>query len=386
MSTDVYGQMGVVPIINAAGTLTRMSGSVMHPEVAEAMVAASKQFVVMSELHEAAGRRVADLVGVNAAHVCSCATAGIAIMAAAVMAGGDPLGARQLPDTTGMNDGWVALEAHRNPFDQALRLAGGRFVGVESDAQQLRQALAQEGIAGVFFTFSWFNTGQTLQLPDVTTIAHQMGKPVIVDAAAEIPPVDHLRRFVDEGADLVTFSGGKALCGPQASGVILGSDPDLVAACAVNDSPNMSVGRGMKAGKEEIIGLVKAIELYLERDHQADQSVWERRVEVILAAARGVEGVEAWRQMPHGLGQQIPHAAIRWDQQVVGRSYAEVRDTLLQGEPRIAVQFIDEAIYRFAQDTGPQIRLHPHTLADGEEHIVGSQLAAALSREGTSHE
>ena len=376
---DVYQELGVEPIINAAGTLTRMSGSIMHPQVVDAMVAASKHFVMMNELHEAAGRRVAELIGVPAAHVCACATAGIAIMAAAVMAGNDPLRARQLPDTDGMADGWVALEAHRNPFDQAVRLVGGRFVGIESDAEKLRQALAGDRIAGVFFTFSWFNTGTTLPLSQVTAIAHEMGKPVIVDAAAEIPPVEHLRRFIDEGADLVTFSGGKALCGPQASGVILGADPVLVAACAVNDGPNMSVGRGMKAGKEEIMGVVKAIEHYLSRAHAADQVLWEERVNVILAALGQIEGVEAWRQMPHGLGQQIPHVAVRWEVAVVGMSYAEVIEELLQGSPRIAVQFINEAVYRFARDTGPQIRLHPHTLAEGEENVVAARLAAVLS-------
>lgn len=382
MST-VYEDLGVEPIINAAGTLTRMSGSVMHPEVAEAMSAASRQFVMMTELHEAAGRRVATLIGVPAAHVCACATAGIAIMAAAVMAGDDPGRARQLPDTKGMADGWVAMKAHRNPFDQALRLVGGRFIEIDDDAQQLRQALSTDGIAGVFYTFSWFNTGQALDLAEVAAIAHEMGKPVIVDAAAEIPPVEHLHRFIDEGADLVTFSGGKALCGPQASGVILGRDPSLVAACAINDSPNMSVARGMKAGKEEIVGLVKAIELYIQRDHQTDQTLWEERVVQIMGAAVSVEGVRAWRQMPHGLGQQIPHVAVSWDEDRLGRTYGEVIDALLQGQPRIAVQFIQEAVYHFARDTGRQIRLHPHTLAPGEEQVVARRLEAAL-RGGSS--
>ncbi len=375
---DVYQQLDVDPIINAAGTLTRMSGSVMHPEVVEAMAAASQCFVMMTELHEMAGRRVADLIGVPGAHVTASATAGIAVMAAAVMAGNDPLKARQLPETTGMADSWVVIEAHRNPFDQALRLVGGRFVGVESDAGQLRQALAGESVAGVFYTFSWFNTGHALSLAEVASIAHEMEKPVIVDAAAEIPPVGHLRRFIDEGADLVAFSGGKALCGPQASGVILGRDPALIAACATNDSPNMSVGRGMKAGKEEIVGLVKAIELYLARDHDADLILWEGRVEQLLNAASTVPGVTAWRQMPFGEGQQIPHAAISWDEQALRCTYEQVIDTLSDGRPRIAVQFIQESVYRFASETGPQIRLHPHTLAEGEAQIVADRLQDAL--------
>jgi L-seryl-tRNA(Ser) seleniumtransferase len=377
---DVYGWLGVEPIINAGGTLTRLSGSIMYPEVADAMHAASRHFVDMGELHAAAGRRIAELIGVEGAHVCAGATAGIAVMAAAVMAGSDPDRVRRLPDTTGLADRFVALKVHRNPFDQALRLAGARFLDVDPNPDAIRAALHEEGVAGFFYTFSWFNTGDALDLPAVIDLAREAGKPVIVDAAAEVPPLAHLRLFVEQGADLVTFSGGKAMRGPQASGIILSSRADLIDACAANDSPNMSVGRGMKTGKEEICGVVKAIELYLNRDHEADAAVWEGRVARILAALENLgEGVRAWRQLPHGKGQQIPHVAITWSPaDLEGRSCQDVAVALKAGTPRIACQLIHEPIYAFAKETGVELRFHVHTLKDGEEETVARCLREAL--------
>jgi L-seryl-tRNA(Ser) seleniumtransferase len=376
---DIYRALGVEPIINAGGTLTRLSGSVMHPEVVDAMAAASRKFVDMPELHAAAGQRVADLIGVEAAHVCACATAGIAIMAAAVMAGTDRQRVRQLPDTVGMANRFVTLKSHRNPFDQALRISGGVFVEVDPEPDAIAAALREEGVAGLFYTFSWFNTGEAPDLPAIIALAHAADVPVIVDAAAEVPPLSHLQLFVEQGADLVTFSGGKAICGPQASGFILGR-ADLVAACAANDSPNMSVARGMKAGKEEICGLVKAVELYVERDHEADQAVWEGRVVRILSALDGLVGIKAWRQLPFGLGQQIPHVALRWrTEDLDGHSCQDVAAALKAGSPRIACQVIEGSVYTFARDLDVELRFHVHTLGAGEEEIVARQLRAVLA-------
>ena len=377
---DIYRSLGVEPVINAGGTLTRLSGSVMHTEVVDAMAAASRQFVDMSELHAAAGERIAAVIGVEAAHVCACATAGLAVMAAAVMVGTDRQRVRQLPDTAGMPKRFIALRAHRNAFDQAVRLAGGSFLEVDSDLASIATALREPGVAGVFYTFSWFNTGVVPELSEIAALARTAKVPVLVDAAAEVPPLKHLRLFVDQGADLVTFSGGKAIRGPQASGFILGRS-DLIAACVANDSPNMSVGRGMKAGKEEICGLVKAVELYCARDHQADQVVWEARVVRILAALNDMAGVKAWRQLPFGLGQQIPHVALSWrTEDLDGRSCQDVAAELKAGTPRIACQVIEEAVYTFARGQDAELRFHVHTLREGEEEVVASHLGAVLAK------
>ncbi|NKB71828.1 MAG: hypothetical protein GKR89_32530 [Candidatus Latescibacteria bacterium] len=374
---DIYRSLGVEPLINAAGTLTRMSGSVMLPEVVEAMEAASRHFVDMEELHRGAGRRAAELVGVEAAHICACATAGIALMAAACMAGTEGDKIRQLPDTAGLRRKFAAFRAHRNGFDQALRLAGGQFVEVDDSLAGLEDILQRDDLAGVFYTFSWFCPAGVPTLPQVTERAARAGVPVIVDAAAEIPPLENLRRFVDEGAALVAFSGGKALRGPQASGLVLGR-ADMVEACRLHDSPNMGVGRGMKAGKEEIVGLVRALELYSERDHDADRACWDGRLNTIERHLQEVPHVQLWRQMPYGLGQLIPHLAIQWDENVRQASHQQVQVRLKAGQPRIAVQLIHEPVYAFARDVGAHLRVHPHTLQEGEEEAVGQALRQEL--------
>jgi uncharacterized pyridoxal phosphate-dependent enzyme len=373
----VYEELGVSTVINAAGTLTNFSGSVMHPEVTDAMAAASRSFVDMTELHLAAGRRIAELLGVESAHVCNSATAAISLMAAACMAGMDSTRISKLPDTGGMKDTFVAQRAHRNPFDQAVRVAGGRFLEIGADPNELERAVRQEP-AAVYYTFAWFCREEALPLAEVSAIAHAAGVPVIVDAAAEIPPSENLTRFLAEGADLVAFSGGKALRGPQASGFLLGRK-DLVEACRLNDCPHMSVGRSMKAGKEEIVGLVKAIELYVTRDHSVEMDVWERRVALIIDLLSGLEHLRVRRQLPYGIGQQIPHVALSFDAMAVGWTYEEVVRELLSGQPRIAVQLVSQEHYGFPSDTETELRVHPHTLKEGEEFVVGQRLREVLS-------
>ena len=375
---SIYKELGIEPILNAGGTLTTLGGSLMLPEVVEAMAQASRAFVPIAELHLAAGRRIAELVGVEAAHVCAGAAAGIALMAAACMAGTDEEKIRQLPDTTGMRSTFVVHRNHRHGYDQALRVAGGTFVEIEADAGELERAVQAPGVAGVFYTIAWNLHGEVLPLPQVAEIAHAHGVPVLVDAAAEVPPVENLWRFVKEGADLVAFSGGKALRGPQSTGLILGR-ADLIEACRLNDCPNYSIGRAMKTGKEDIAGLLKAVELYVNRDHVAEGLVWDRRVARVLETLERLPGVQARRQLPYGVGQQIPHAAIAWDEAALGITCEELRQRLLEGRPRIAVQVVDSAKYPRGGFARPEVRVHPHTLREGEEVVVAEQIKEMLA-------
>jgi L-seryl-tRNA(Ser) seleniumtransferase len=374
---SIYDEIGVRPLINAGGTLTRLGGSLMPAEVVAAMASAAEQFVDMDELHLAAGRRIASLIGVEAAHVCGSATAGIALMAAACMTGADQAKVAQLPETAGLRNRFVVQRAHRNPFDRALLLSGGRYVEIDPDAEALAAAI-DEHIAGVYYTFAWFCTEEALSLPQVAEIAHAAGVPVIVDAAAEVPPSSNLSRYTAEGADLVVFSGGKGLRGPQASGLILGR-PDLVEACRLNDCPNMGIGRAMKTDKESMAGLVKAVELYVGADHAAEMAEWERRVRVIIDAVSDLPGVRAWRQMPYGTGQLVPHAAVSWDEAALGITHAEGARRLLEGEPRIAVQLITVEHYGFGGMTQTELRAHPHTLEPGQAEIVAAELRGMLA-------
>jgi L-seryl-tRNA(Ser) seleniumtransferase len=356
----------------------------MVPEVVEAMAQASRAFVPMAELHRAAGRRIAELTGVEAAHVCAGAAAGIALMAAACMAGTDGAKIRQLPDTTGMPSTFVVHRNHRHGYDQALRVAGGAFLEVEADADELERAMRAQrapGVAGVFYTIAWNLHGEVLPLPRVAEIARRYKVPVLVDAAAEVPPVENLWRFVKEGADGVALSGGKALRGPQSTGLILGR-AGLIEACRLNDCPNHSIGRSMKTGKEDIAGLLKAVELYVARDHVAEGLVWDRRVARVLETLEGLPGVRARRQLPYGVGQQIPHAAIAWDEGALGITCEELRQALLAGRPRIApriaVQVVDAFKYPGGGFAAPQVRVHPHTLREGEEVVVAERIREIL--------
>jgi L-seryl-tRNA(Ser) seleniumtransferase len=298
-------------------------------------------------------------------------------MAAACMAGCNPERIAQLPDTTGLRDVFLVQHAHRQPFDRALRLAGGTLREVEANAEALALAMRDEDVAAVFYTSAWFCTGKALPLPQVAAIAARHDVPTIVDAAAEVPPLENYGRFIQEGADLVAWSGGKAIRGPQASGFVIGR-ADLVEACRLNDNPYGSVGRSMKVGKEEIAGLVKAVELYVARDHAADGLVWDRRVARLLEALEDVPGLAARRGMPFGIGQQIPHVALTWDEEALGVTYEGLRQALLDGRPRIAVQLINPWDEEHGTVNSPQIRVHPHTLREGEETIVAERIRALL--------
>ena len=373
---DIYTELGVEPIINAAGTHTRLGGSVMHPEVTDAMAEASRVFVDIEELHLAAGKRISELIGVEAAHVCGCCAAAIALMAAACMAGSDPAKILQLPDTTGMKNKFVVQRGHRNRFDQALRLAGGRFVEIGPTVSELESAL-NEDVAAVSYSFSWFLPDDGIPLAEAARTAHEAGVPVIVDAAAQIPPLDSLTRFLCEGADLVAFSGGKALRGPQSSGLVLGRR-DLVEACRLNDCPNHGVGRPMKTGKEDIVGLVKAVELYVNRDHAVEMALWEGRVAHVIDTLSELPHVTAERIMPKGVGMQIPHVAIAWDEASLGLTYGDVVRELRGGRPRIDVTFVTPE--RYPALPGAELRVGPHMLREGEAVVVDARLRELLAR------
>jgi uncharacterized pyridoxal phosphate-dependent enzyme len=375
---SIYDELGLETVINAAGTLTKLGGSLMPIEVVQAMVDASHDFVDMGDLHLAAGRRIAELTGVEAAHVCAGATAGIALMAAACMTGTDREKVDRLPDTSGMPDRFLVQRSHRQPYERAVRFAGGQIVEVAVDAGELEHALAGEDVAGVFYSFAWFLREEALPLSEVADLAHERDVPVIVDAAAEVPPVENLWRFVKEGADLVAFSGGKAMRGPQSTGLVLGR-ADLVEACRLNDNPFDAVGRSMKVCKEEIAGLVKAVEIYVHQDQQQQSLIWDQRVARMLETLAEVPGLQAVRQLPYGVGQQIPHVALRWNEDALPMSCQELVGALRAGKPRIAVQLVPITHYGGIVFGHSEVRVHPHTLREGEEVVVAERIRALLS-------
>src|SRR5919199_6501076 len=292
-----YHALGLRTVINADGMKTRLGGSLMPPEVLEAMRQAGGSYVDLMDLHRAAGRRIAELIAspaIEDAAVPCGAAAGLAVATAAVVAGTDPAHIRALPhlEWPGAKTEVVIQKTHVTGYAQGFRNAGPRLVeigGPEGATPDEFTSAITDRTAAVAFCGGELPGNARFptrtSLADVVSIAHARHVPVIVDAAAELPPPENLRRFSELGADLVVFSGGKGLRGPQASGLVLGSHA-LVEACRLNQNPNASIGRPMKVAKEEIMGLLKAVELYVARDHSADLRYWDTCAQTILDALR----------------------------------------------------------------------------------------------------
>jgi L-seryl-tRNA(Ser) seleniumtransferase len=365
---SVYSELGVRPVLNAWGTVTRVGGSRMDPRVLHAMEEASRSFVDMGELHEAASAKIAELLGAEAACVTCGAAAGLAIATAACMAGADEPRILQLPDPTGLRDEVVVLKSHRILYDQAVLLAGARFVevGVTSSATigQLLAAIG-ERTAMVLYVAEAAPLRGSIPLRDIAAALRGTGVPVVVDAAAELPPMANLRAFLDDGADLVVFSGGKELRGPQSSGIILGTSA-LIAACAANAFPNYGIGRAMKTDKETIAGLVRAVELFVARDEDADLRRWERMTMQLVDGIAAHPACEVRRGFPVEPGVQpvgIPRAFVR-SQRVPA---AELLDRLRAGDPAV-----------IASVSGDELVLNPQCLDDDEVQPVIDAVLSAL--------
>lgn len=334
----LYAELGIRPVINARGTLTALGGSVMDPAVLQAMTEASTAFVDLVALQHRAGERIAGLLGVEAACVTSGAAAGLTIATAAFMAKDRIDAILALPDTAGLRDEVVVLKSHRMLYDQAILLAGARFVevGVTSSAtiEQVDAAITDR-TAGLFWAAEASTMRGSLPLAALAERAQARGVPVLVDAAAELPPPGNVRRFLDEGADLVVFSGGKEIGGPQSSGLIVGREP-YVSHCHANSFPHHGIGRGMKTDKETIAGLVKAIELWVLRDYDAIFEQWNAAVAAVLDSMAGLAEVTAERGFPTEPGIQptvIPRAYLTHRT----RPAVDLQAELLRHDPPIAV-------------------------------------------------
>lgn len=370
-----YQALGLRTVINADGMKTRLGGTLMPAEVLHAMEQAGGHYVDLIELHRAAGKKVAQLIGSpeieDAAVVCG-AAAGLAVAAAACVAGIDTKKIRALPhlEWAGAKDQVLIQKTHVTGYAQGLRNAGPRLVeigGSEGATPDEFAAAISERTAAVTFCGGELPGGARFptrtSLQHVVEIAHARGVPVIVDAAAELPPPDNLRRFSEWGADLVIFSGGKGLRGPQASGLVLGKGA-LIEACRVNQNPNASIGRPMKVGKEEICGLLKAVELYVARDHAADLRYWEACTAIALDAVRGLDGVRAERIYARTIAQ----AKLTVDAARAGTTVAGLAGQLRDGEPSICGSLAGDALI-----------VNPHNLLPGEPEQIGARLRQVLS-------
>ena len=371
----IYERLGVRPLINARGTHTRLGGTLMRPDVVEAMQEAATAYVVLDELQDKASEVIARATGAEAGIVVGGAEAGLLIGTAAILAGTDPARIAQLPDTTGITKNEAIMHrAHRNGYDHGVRAAGAKIVdigyGGSALPYQLRAAINERTALIVYLMSPWASHG-ALSLTQTCEIAHEANIPVLVDAAAMLPPADNLKRFIAEGADLVTFSGGKGLMGPQSSGILAGR-ADLIRAARMNGSPSHSVGRAAKAAKEDIVGLIVALQNYIERDHEADIAGWRAQAEWMLDRLNDFPGV-ATSYLHDGREHPVPRVELVFGPET-GINPHELVLSLEEHDPRV---FLFEP-------TGPtakpnSIAINTQTMHPGEEEIVVEALREAIA-------
>ena len=330
---DYFKDLGVRPLINAAGTYTMFTASLMQPEVMDAINYASKHFVRLSELHDAVGKRIAELLGAEAAMVSAGAASALTLGTAGVLTGMDQKKVLQLPDLTGLKSEVIVQKSHLVGYDHAIRNCGVKLVEVETRDQLLRAI--NEKTAMMFF-LNWANNDGQVKDQEFAQIGIDKGIPTMTDCAADALPLENMTRFNKMGFSLVIFSGGKGIRGPQSAGVLMGKK-EIIAAARLNAPPNGdTIGRGMKVNKEELLGMMVAIETFMKRDHAADWKEWERRVAFIGDAAKSIPSVKAEQYVPP-IANHVPHLRLTWDPAKVKLSYKDVAVKLREGDPSIEV-------------------------------------------------
>ena len=365
---SIYQQLGVRPLINAAGTYTALSASLLPPSVVQAMAEASRYHVPIAELQAAVGKRIADMTGAEHALVTAGAAAALTLATAACVAGKDPERIRRIPDITGMKNQVILQKTHRVGYDHAIRNVGVRLVEVETRAQ-LENAINSQ--TAMMFFLNYSDPKGQVKRREFVEIAKKANIPTLLDAAADVPPKGRLQEYVKMGFDLVAFSGGKGLRGPQCSGLLLGRR-ELVEAAYLNGSPHSdSIGRGSKVGKEEIVGLWKAVEYYLQKDHQAEWREWESRVNYIAAQLADIPGLKTEKFVPE-IANESPHLRVTWSEEKIPLKNSQVAELLRKGEPRIEV--------RPSEAKQPVLEIAVWMLAPGEHKLVASAVRQVLNR------
>jgi D-glucosaminate-6-phosphate ammonia-lyase len=330
---NVYDALGVTRVINATGTFTALGGSVMPPEVAAAWVEASKHFVDLVGLHDKAGARIAKLLGVEAALITTGAAGAIFLGTAAAITRGDRKLIAKLPDTTGMRSEVIIQKAHRSCYDNQLTGVGAKLVEVETVADVAKAV--NERTALMFFMNHMEAEGK-IKRAEWVELARKFKVPTLNDAAADVPPVSRLADYAKAGFDLIAVSGGKAVRGPNDTGLLLGRK-DLIEAAKRNANPHCgTIGRMMKVGKEDMVATVAAVERFVKLDPDAEWKEYERKIGVIETAVKAIPTVECERIVP-SISNHVPHLQITWDEARVKTMPAKVTRELAAGAPPIRI-------------------------------------------------
>jgi len=325
---DYFTELGVRKLINARGVVTTLTGSLMPVEVVEAMKYASTHFVSLIELNEKAGARIAQMLNCEDAHVSAGAASAITLATAAALTGLDREKIRAIPNLPGAQREVIMPRGHRI-YEQQFTACGVKLVEVEGP-REMERAINENTVLA--FYYNAYHT-QSISQEEFVRIGKRHGVPTFNDCASDVPPVENLFKYIEMGFDLVTFSGGKGICGPQSAGLLYGRK-DLVEAARLNHSPYGSIGRGMKVDKEEIIGMLVALEVYLKKDHEKERAEWESWVARLEKILSEVPGVTTEMYLPP-MANHVPHLRISWDESIVRITPPQVVQKLRYGHPSI---------------------------------------------------
>jgi len=363
-SGNPYEELGVKTVINCEGTMTMLGGSLLRPELEAVMAQAGRHFVHVPDLEVAAGKRISEMLKLPdgyTALVTSGAAAAMQSGLAGILTGGNQQFIKQIPDLTGMKSEVIIQKSHRNPFDHQLRTTGVKLIVIET-RDELHQAINERTAMMHFSNFA--NTVGQIKVDEWVKLGKQYNIPCMNDAAADTPPVSHLWDYANMGYDLITFSGGKAMRGPQCAGLLIGRK-DLVANALLNNSPHEdTIGRSQKVGKEEIIGMIKALDLYLNEDHYALWKEWQDRLDYVSRQITRVPGVSTSFFVPE-IANHVPHMAITWDATRIGLTPKAVAQLLSDSNPSIVMGGGEER---------PGLVMNSFMLQPGENKIVAEQL------------
>ena len=355
---STYESLGVRPVINCWGTITVMGGSLVLPVVRRAIEKAGSEFVFLDDLMEKVSERLAELTGAEGGIVTSGAAAALLLSTAACVAGADREKMRKLPDCTEMKNEVIAHRLHRHGYERVMRNVGVSII--EYDSIEDMEVKINERTAMISALGEGYDKPGSPTVEEMAAVSRKTGVPLLVDAAAERPDVPD--RYIKAGADLVAYSGGKCLRGPQSTGLLIGRK-DLTWDAYLNSSPHMSIGRGMKVDKGEIVGCLAALEWWIKkRDHKGDWKQWEEYLMHIKDSIADIPDVRTEVVQP-GRINVTPTLIIEWDEQTVGLSVKEVHNKLLNGEPRIKMW-----------DKDNRLTVNPYMMKKGEEQALGRRL------------
>jgi len=364
---DFFKELGLRTFINAAGTYTSMTGSLMPKEVIEAISYGAEEYVNLDDLQDKVGERIAELLDCEYATVSSGCFGAMSIGMAGVLTGKDPKKVKQLPNTDGMKNEVIIQESHTIGYAQALTNVGAKVVKVKT-AKQLEKAI-NDKTAMLWFLNANTDRGE-IKWEEFVALGKKHNIPTFIDCAADVPPVENLFRFTKMGFDLVAFSGGKGLRGPQSAGLLLGKRKYIEAARMHTPPRGETIGRGMKVNKEEVLGMLAALELYLQKDHAEEWKLWESQIQLISDSATSVAGVKTEIHVPP-YANHVPSLRIHWDESKVKISADEVRKQLREGHP--SIQTVGDA---------KTVGMTTWMMVPGQERIVAKRIKEILSSAG----